>query len=78
MNGPDDPEPGLVVEDGRVVELDGRREAEFDAIDRFVVRYGLDLEVARRGRRRSPTTRSPAGSSTSTSRATSSYASRAD
>ncbi len=46
MNGPDDPEPGLLVEDGRVVELDGRREDEFDAIDRFVVRYGLNLEIA--------------------------------
>src|ERR687896_2209599 len=46
MNGPGDPEPGLVVEDGRVVELDGRREDEFDAIDRFIVRYGLDLDVA--------------------------------
>jgi propanediol dehydratase large subunit len=47
MNGPDDPEPSLVVEGDRVVELDGRREPDFDAIDRFVVRYGLDLEVAR-------------------------------
>jgi propanediol dehydratase large subunit len=46
MNGPNDPEPGVVVEDGRVVTLDGRREEEFDAIDRFVVRYGIDLEVA--------------------------------
>ena len=25
MNGPNDPEPSLVIEDGRVVELDGRR-----------------------------------------------------
>jgi propanediol dehydratase large subunit len=47
MNGPDDPEPELVVEGGRVVAMDGRREDEFDAIDRFVVRYGLDLDAAR-------------------------------
>jgi propanediol dehydratase large subunit len=47
MNGPNDPEPELVVEDGRVVAMDGRRENEFDAIDLFVVRYGLDLDVAR-------------------------------
>jgi propanediol dehydratase large subunit len=46
MNGPNDPEPSLVVEGGRVVELDGSPEAEFDSIDRFVVRYGLDLDVA--------------------------------
>jgi propanediol dehydratase large subunit len=46
MNGAGDPEPSLVVENGRVVELDGRREHDFDVIDRFVVRYGLDLEAA--------------------------------
>ncbi len=46
MNGPNDPEPSLVVEDGRVVELDGRRESDWDALDHFVVRYGLDLDVA--------------------------------
>ena len=26
MNGPSDPEPSLVIEDGLVVEIDGRRE----------------------------------------------------
>lgn len=46
MSGPGDPEPGLEVEDGRVVALDGKRAEEFDVIDRFVARYGLDLEVA--------------------------------
>jgi propanediol dehydratase large subunit len=46
MNGPNDPEPGLTVEDGLVVFLDGRAESEFDALDRFVARYGLDLDVA--------------------------------
>jgi propanediol dehydratase large subunit len=46
MNGPADPEPGLRIEDGRVVFLDGRGEDEFDALDEFVARYGLDLDVA--------------------------------
>ena len=46
MNGPNDPEPSLVIEDGRVVELDGRREQDWDALDHFVARYGLDLDVA--------------------------------
>src|SRR5262249_52453793 len=46
MNGPNDPQPSLVVEDGRVVELDGRNAEDWDALDHFVVRYGLDLEVA--------------------------------
>ena len=47
MNGPNDPEPSLTIEHGRVVELDGRREEDWDALDHFVVRYGLDLDVAR-------------------------------
>ena len=45
-NGPNDPEPELVVEDGVVVRMDGRAAAEFDVIDRFLVAHGLDLEVA--------------------------------
>jgi propanediol dehydratase large subunit len=46
MDGPNDPEPSLEIENGCVVEMDGRREEDFDVIDRFVVRYGLDVEVA--------------------------------
>ncbi|HKP16969.1 MAG TPA: propanediol/glycerol family dehydratase large subunit [Gaiellaceae bacterium] len=46
MGGPNDPEPALAIEDGRVVAMDGRRAEEFDVIDRFVARYGLDLDVA--------------------------------
>ena len=45
-NGPADPEPELVVEDGVVTRLDGRAAAEFDVIDRFLVAHGLDLDVA--------------------------------
>jgi propanediol dehydratase large subunit len=47
MSGPADPQPGLEVEDGRVVALDGRDESQFDVLDHFIVRHGLDLEVAR-------------------------------
>jgi len=46
MNGPNDPEPGLKIEQGRVVLLDGRSEEEFDAIDHFIAGHGLDLEEA--------------------------------
>ncbi len=46
MDGPNDPEPGLEIEDGRVVAMDGRPAEDFDVIDRFVAAYGLDLEVA--------------------------------
>ena len=45
-NGPADPEPELVVEDGVVTRMDGRAAADFDVIDRFVVAHGLDLDVA--------------------------------
>ncbi|HZQ66795.1 MAG TPA: propanediol/glycerol family dehydratase large subunit [Gaiellaceae bacterium] len=46
MDGPNDPEPSLEVVDGSVVAMDGKRATEFDVIDRFVARYGIDLDVA--------------------------------
>ena len=46
LRSPHDPEPGLVVCDGRVVELDGVPEASFDAIDTYIARHGLDLTAA--------------------------------
>jgi propanediol dehydratase large subunit len=46
MDGPNDPEPSLAVEDGRVVEIDGRREEDFDVIDHFLARYGIDPDAA--------------------------------
>ena len=47
FDSPDDPEPSLVVAaDGRVVELDGRAEADFDVIDAYLAAHGLDLDVA--------------------------------
>jgi propanediol dehydratase large subunit len=46
LRSPHDPEPGVVVRDGRVVELDGVPEASFDAIDTFIARHGLDLTAA--------------------------------
>ena len=46
MNGPNDPEPGLTVDDGAVAVMDGKSAAEFDLIDRFVSVHGIDLDVA--------------------------------
>jgi propanediol dehydratase large subunit len=45
-NGPNDPDPELVVDAGAVLRMDGRDAADFDVIDRFVVSHGLDLDVA--------------------------------
>ena len=46
FNSPNDPEPSLIVENGRVIEMDSKLEFEFDIIDHFIARHGLDLEVA--------------------------------
>jgi propanediol dehydratase large subunit len=46
LRSPHDPEPGLVISGGRVVELDGVAEGNFDAIDAYIARHGLDLEAA--------------------------------
>lgn len=46
LRSPHDPPPSLVVQDGRVTELDGVPEAEFDSIDTYIARHGLDLSVA--------------------------------
>src|SRR2546423_10889222 len=46
FEGPNDPELGLGIEKGRVVFIDGRGEDEFDALDHFIARYGLDVDVA--------------------------------
>lgn len=46
LRSPHDPEPGLVISGGRVVELDGVAEDSFDSIDAYIARHGLDLEAA--------------------------------
>jgi propanediol dehydratase large subunit len=43
---PNDPKPSLVVEGGRVVEIDGRRAGGWDLLDRFLAEYGIDPAVA--------------------------------
>ncbi|ORB30802.1 propanediol/glycerol family dehydratase large subunit [Mycolicibacterium parafortuitum] len=50
MSSPHDPSPSLTIQWGdggpRVTELDGKDIAEFDVIDEFIARYGIDLAVA--------------------------------
>ena len=43
---PADPEQSIVVRDGRVVEMDGVAEEDFDLLDEFIARHGIDLYVA--------------------------------
>src|SRR5690606_27200611 len=46
FNSPHDPEPSIRVEDGVVVEMDGKPASQFDSIDEYIARHGLDLAVA--------------------------------
>ncbi len=45
-DSPYDPRPSLEIESGAVLELDGRRRADFDALDCFIVSHALDLNIA--------------------------------
>ena len=45
FSSPHDPKPEIRVAGGRVVELDGVAEADFDMIDLFIARYHLDPAV---------------------------------
>lgn len=44
MNSPYDPEPSVRVEDGRIVELDGKYREDFDFIDQFIADYAINIE----------------------------------
>ncbi len=48
MGSPNDPKPSIKIEDGKVVELDGKSRDEFDLIDQFIAEYAIDLDVAPR------------------------------
>lgn len=46
FDSPFDPPPSLHLREGRVVELDGKPEADFDMLDRFIARHAINLAVA--------------------------------
>ncbi len=45
-DSPYDPAPSLRLENGQVAEMDGKPAEDFDVLDTFIARYGLDLTVA--------------------------------
>lgn len=45
--GARDPAPSLTINDGRVTEMDGVAEADFDMIDLFIARHHIDVQTAR-------------------------------
>ena len=44
MGSPNDPKPSITVENGKIVEMDGKTRSDFDFIDRFIADYALDIE----------------------------------
>jgi propanediol dehydratase large subunit len=46
FSSPADPRPGIGIENGRVISLDGVLERDFDMIDRFIARHHIDVAVA--------------------------------
>ena len=48
FNSPADPKPQIRIQDGRITELDGKPEAQFDILDRFIARHAVDVSRAER------------------------------
>src|SRR6266567_339935 len=46
FNSPADPKPQIRIKDGRIIQLDGRPEAEFDILDRFIAWRAIDTSIA--------------------------------
>ena len=46
FHGTNDPLPSILIEDGSIVEMDGRGRAEFDSIDEFIATHGIDIAIA--------------------------------
>lgn len=46
MESPFDPKPGIKIEGGKVVELDGKARADFDMLDTFIADYAIKLDKA--------------------------------
>ena len=48
VNGPNDPKPGIKIENGVVVEMDGIKRSDFDMIDQFIADHAINLRWRRR------------------------------
>lgn len=46
MDSPNDPKASIKIQDGIVVELDGKKREDFDTIDRFIADYAINLKDA--------------------------------
>ena len=46
MKSPYDPKPSVRVENGVIVELDGKARADFDFMDQFIADYAIRIDRA--------------------------------
>lgn len=46
MDSPNDPTPGIKIENGVVTEMDGKRREDFDMIDTWIANHTIDVNVA--------------------------------
>ncbi len=46
MDSPNDPEPSIKIENGKIVELDGVKREDFDMLDIFISEYAINLDKA--------------------------------
>lgn len=46
MKSPYDPQAGIVIEEGLVTQLDGKKKADFDFLDEFIANHCIDGKVA--------------------------------
>src|SRR5918999_758543 len=46
FNSPNDPKAQIRICAGRIVEMDGKPEAEFDLLDRFISLHAIDVAIA--------------------------------
>ena len=43
MKSPYDPKPSIKIENGVIIEMDGRKREEFDFIDQFIADHSIDI-----------------------------------
>lgn len=46
MESPNDPKPGIRIENGSITEMDGKARKDFDSLDKFIADYGINIAEA--------------------------------
>lgn len=45
MASPNDPKPSIKLENGKIIELDGKKREDFDMLDQFIADYTIDATI---------------------------------